>query len=116
MFIAISKKSLSCCHLRSIYKNVLKEIEFTEGQLFILRFDEEDFANGYSRNLLWRLWHASKALEMQHLFEACTKTLYNTLSEDTVFWDLNYAMQFREIGEGETWDTNSWFHQRSHEW
>jgi hypothetical protein len=39
-------------------------------------FDEHDFANGYSRNLLWRLWHASKALEI------CTKASVQMLVED----------------------------------
>ena len=37
------------------------------------RFNEEDFDNGYSRNLLWRLWHASWAFEMEHLSEKCGK-------------------------------------------
>ena len=37
------------------------------------RFDEEEFDNGYSRNLLWRLWHASWAFEMEHLSEKCGK-------------------------------------------
>ncbi|CAB4068084.1 NOP9 [Lepeophtheirus salmonis] len=31
------------------------------------KFLKSDYENGYSRNLLWRLWHASKALEMDHL-------------------------------------------------
>jgi hypothetical protein len=65
------------------------------------RFTESDFENGYSRNLLWRLWHASKALEMEHLAQLCTQTLHNTMCEDTVFWDLNYAMKYKELGTGE---------------
>ena len=37
------------------------------------RFDESDYANGYSRNLLWRLWQASKAFEMEHLSSLCER-------------------------------------------
>ena len=54
---------------------------------------------------------------MQHLNTLCTtvesvimtiqclkliglhsQTLYKTMCEDTVFWDLNYAMTFKELG------------------
>ena len=38
-----------------------------------MHFRIADFENGYSRNLLWRMWHASKALEMEHLNRMCTK-------------------------------------------
>jgi len=61
------------------------------------KFNEEDFDNGYSRNLLWRLWHASWAFEMEHLSEKCGKTLNRTMCEDTVFWDLNYAMKYKSL-------------------
>ncbi len=64
-------------------------------------FNESDFENGYSRNLLWRLWHASKALEMDHLCQMCSRTLFNTMGEETVFWDLNYAMHYKQLGTGE---------------
>ena len=37
------------------------------------RYDESDYENGYSRNLLWRLWHASKALEMDYLHQKSTE-------------------------------------------
>ncbi len=73
------------------------------------------------------MWHASKALEMEHLNRMCTKvkkqlfmreirflvycinvtrhqTLHDTLCEDTVFWDLNYGMQFEALGTGEIMD------------
>jgi len=40
------------------------------------KFNEEDFENGYSRNLLWRLWHASVALEMDHLRHLCAKVCF----------------------------------------
>ena len=36
-------------------------------------FDKADYENGYSRNLLWRLWHAAKLLQMQHLFQLCSE-------------------------------------------
>ena len=35
------------------------------------RFDRGGFENGYSRNLLWRLWEVAKLLEMNHLFDLC---------------------------------------------
>ena len=66
-----------------------------------LRFNESDFENGYSRNLLWRLWHASKALEMEYLGGLCARTIHDTMCEETVFWDLNYAMQYRALGTGD---------------
>lgn len=62
------------------------------------RFNRADFENGYSRNLLWRLWHASKMFEVKHLFELCTETLDDTMCEETVFWDLNYSMVYEDIG------------------
>ena len=65
-----------------------------------IRFNESDFENGYSRNLLWRLWHASKALEMEYLSGLCARTIHDTMCEETVFWDLNYAMQYRALGTG----------------
>ena len=39
-------------------------------------FNEADFENGYSRNLLWRLWHASRALEMKHLHDKCSEVFF----------------------------------------
>ena len=49
------------------------------------RFNESDFENGYSRNLLWRLWHASKALEMEYLSGLCAKggSTYDVYSRGT---------------------------------
>ena len=44
------------------------------------RFNEEEFDNGYSRNLLWRLWHASWAFEMEHLSEKCGKVGEHSVS------------------------------------
>jgi len=64
-------------------------------------FNDSDFENGYSRNLLWRLWHASRALEMEYLHEKCTETLHETMCEDTVFWDLNYAIKYKSLGTEE---------------
>ena len=82
-------------------------------------FDKADYENGYSRNLLWRLWHAAKLLQMQHLFQLCsevssvtittTLTAYltcfpgeqaldSTMCEETVFWDQNYALQYKHLG------------------
>ena len=29
------------------------------------------------------------------------QTLHNTMCEDTVFWDLNYAMQYKDMGTAE---------------
>ena len=37
----------------------------------IFRFDKTDYENGYSRNLLWRLWEVAKLLQMNHLFDLC---------------------------------------------
>lgn len=62
------------------------------------RFDRSDFENGYSRNLLWRLWHISKVLQMNHLFELCSEALDSTMCEETVFWDLNYSLDYHEMG------------------
>ena len=64
-------------------------------------FNESDYENGYSRNLLWRLWQAAQAFEMEHLASLCERTLHKTMCEDTVFWDLNYAMQYKDMGTGE---------------
>ena len=41
--------------------------------IYISRYNEDDFDNGYSRNLLWRLWHASWAFEMECLSDRCGK-------------------------------------------
>ena len=38
---------------------------------YVFRFDKTDYENGYSRNLLWRLWEVSKLLQMNHLFDLC---------------------------------------------
>ncbi|TRY61028.1 hypothetical protein TCAL_09131 [Tigriopus californicus] len=65
------------------------------------QFNSSDFENGYSRNLLWRLWHTSKAFEMDHLTTLCAQTIHQTMCDDTVFWDLNYAMQYKELGTEE---------------
>lgn len=62
------------------------------------RFDRSDYENGYSRNLLWRLWHVSKVLQMNHLFELCSEALDATMCEETVFWDLNYSLDYHEMG------------------
>jgi len=62
------------------------------------RFDKADFENGYSRNLLWRLWQIAKVLHMNHLFELCSEALDTTMCEETVFWDLNYSLEYQEIG------------------
>merc|ERR1712106_1095627 len=62
------------------------------------RFDRSDYENGYSRNLLWRLWHISKVLQMNHLFELCSEALDSTMCEETVFWDLNYSLEYEDIG------------------
>ncbi|XP_040565268.1 uncharacterized protein [Lepeophtheirus salmonis] len=61
------------------------------------KFCKSDFENGYSRNLLWRLWHASVALEMDHLAQITSDTIDETMCEETVFWDLNYSMTFNEM-------------------
>ena len=39
------------------------------------RFDKTDYENGYSRNLLWRLWEAAKLLQMNHLFALCCEAI-----------------------------------------
>jgi len=52
-------------------------------------------------NLLWRLWHGSKALEMDYLHAKCTTTLHKTMCEETVFWDLNYAIKYKALGTDE---------------
>ena len=40
------------------------------------RFDRGGFENGYSRNLLWRLWELAKLLEMSHLFDLCCEVRF----------------------------------------
>jgi len=62
------------------------------------RFDKSNYENGYSRNLLWRLWHISRVLQMNHLFELCSEALDTTMCEETVFWDMNYSLEYNEIG------------------
>jgi len=62
------------------------------------RFDKSDYENGYSRNLLWRLWHISRVLQMNHLFELCSEALNSTMCEETVFWDLNYSLEYHDMG------------------
>ena len=54
----------------------------------LFRYDESDYENGYSRNLLWRLWHASKALEMDYLHQKYTEVSRGPLKNDVtrVFW------------------------------
>ena len=42
----------------------------------IFRFDRSDYENGYSRNLLWRLWHAAKLFRIRHLFQLCSEVGY----------------------------------------
>ena len=42
---------------------------------FERRFDKTDYENGYSRNLLWRLWEAAKLLQMNHLFALCCEAI-----------------------------------------
>ena len=53
------------------------------------RFNEEEFDNGYSRNLLWRLWHASWAFEMEHLSEKCGKVCEHSVSYEYQRYVLN---------------------------
>jgi len=38
---------------------------------------------------------------MGHLHDNCSKTLHGTMCEDTVFWDLNYAIKYRALGTEE---------------
>ena len=38
-------------------------------------FCRADYENGYSRNLLWRLWQLSHTLATQHLFQMCTEVI-----------------------------------------
>ena len=52
---------------------ILQTAHFILQRIFEFRFNDSDFENGYSRNLLWRLWHASRALEMEYLHEKCTE-------------------------------------------
>jgi hypothetical protein len=48
------------------------------------RFNSKDFENGYSRNLLWRLWHAAKLFKLKHLFELCSQVSRRLVS--VVLW------------------------------
>ena len=41
--------------------------------LIFSSFCRADYENGYSRNLLWRLWHLAHLLGTQHLFQMCTE-------------------------------------------
>jgi len=67
----------------------------------IVSFCRADYENGYSRNLLWRLWQLAHTLGTQHLFQMCTEALHGTMCEESVFWDLNYSIQYWEIGTEE---------------
>ena len=62
------------------------------------RFDRGGFENGYSRNLLWRLWDVAKMLEMNHLFSLCCEALDSTMCEETIYWDLNYSGRYQAKG------------------
>jgi len=62
------------------------------------RFDKTDYENGYSRNLLWRLWEVAKLLQMNHLFDLCCEALDKTMCEETVYWDYNYSLQYHSFG------------------
>jgi len=62
------------------------------------RFNKKDYENGYSRNLLWRLWEIGKLLQMNHLFELCCEALDSTMCDETVYWDLNYSLQYQHYG------------------
>jgi len=62
------------------------------------RFEKSDYENGYSRNLLWRLWHLARILQISHLFQLCSEALDSTICDETVFWDLNYSMKYKEVG------------------
>merc|ERR1740129_2008095 len=62
------------------------------------RFDRADFENGYSRNLLWRLWEVAKLLQMSHLFELCCEAIDATMCDETVYFDLNYSLQYSAFG------------------
>jgi hypothetical protein len=44
--------------------------------LLCCRFNSKDFENGYSRNLLWRLWHAARLFKLKHLFDLCSEVSY----------------------------------------
>ena len=50
-------------------------------------FSRADYENGYSRNLLWRLWHLAHTLATQHLFQMCTEVKIKA--------NLNYQMCLR---------------------
>ena len=50
----------------------------------LFSYDESDYENGYSRNLLWRLWHASKALEMDYLHQKSTEVNKGPLKNDFI--------------------------------
>ena len=45
------------------------------------RFDRGAFENGYSRNLLWRLWELAKLLEMSHSVKNDAILVYKTEPE-----------------------------------
>jgi len=62
------------------------------------RFNRSEYENGYSRNLLWRLWHIAKLLHINHLFDLCSQALDLTLCDETVYWDLNYSLEYSAIG------------------
>lgn len=62
------------------------------------RFNRKDYENGYSRNLLWRLWHAAQLFQLKHLFGLCAEALEATMCEETIFWDLNYCLTYAAFG------------------
>jgi hypothetical protein len=47
-----------------------------KNMLLCCRFNRKDFENGYSRNLLWRLWHAAMLFKLKHLFDLCSEVSY----------------------------------------
>ena len=60
-------------------KNLYEVNKLKKKSLF--SYDESDYENGYSRNLLWRLWHASKALEMDYLHQKSTEVSRGTIQK-----------------------------------
>ena len=72
----------ACCGIHkkmvlNVYIRAFWHLQFIS---LIFRFDRSDYENGYSRNLLWRLWHAAKLFRIRHLFQLCSEVGYLSMS------------------------------------
>jgi hypothetical protein len=52
-------------------------------------FCQADYENGYSRNLLWRLWRLAGTLGIHHLLQLCSQVTHRLKS---IFCEILYVL------------------------